>query len=81
MRENEERYRALVENAPEAIIVLDIDRKRFVDVNDNACTFFNLSRIAHADDRPRGHQPEVTSPDALAVAGYGTQRHYIEAAM
>ena len=32
MRENEERYRALVENAPEAIIVYDVDEDRFVDV-------------------------------------------------
>jgi PAS domain S-box-containing protein len=44
LRENEERYRALVENAPEAIIVFDVDDNRFVDANDNACTLFNLSR-------------------------------------
>ena len=41
---NEERYRALVENAPEAIIVFDVDNNRFTDANDNACTLFNLSR-------------------------------------
>ena len=44
LRENEERYRALVENAPEAIIVFDVDNNRFVDANDKACTLFNLSR-------------------------------------
>ena len=44
LRENEERYRALVENAPEAIIVFDVDNNRFTDANDKACTLFNLSR-------------------------------------
>ena len=44
LRENEERYRALVENAPEAIVVLDVDSNRFVDANENACQLFNLSR-------------------------------------
>ena len=41
LRENEERYRALVENAPEAIVVLDVDAGRFSDANDNACQLFN----------------------------------------
>ena len=44
LKDNEERYRALVENAPEAIIVWDVDANRFVDANDNACLLFNLSR-------------------------------------
>ncbi len=35
LRENEERYRALVENAPEAIVVFDVDSNRFVDANEN----------------------------------------------
>ena len=35
-RESEERFRTLVEHAPEAIVVLDPDTGRFVDVNENA---------------------------------------------
>src|SRR5262245_16115254 len=44
LRESEARYRALVENAPEAIVVLDVDRKVFVEVNDNAVKLFKFSR-------------------------------------
>jgi PAS domain S-box-containing protein len=40
LRESEARYRALVENAPEAIVVLDVDRSVFVEVNDNAVRLF-----------------------------------------
>src|SRR5262245_37964041 len=44
LRESEARYRALVENAPEAIVVLDVDRNVFVEVNDNAVKLFKFSR-------------------------------------
>jgi diguanylate cyclase (GGDEF)-like protein/PAS domain S-box-containing protein len=44
MRESEARNRTLVEHAPEAILVLDVDRRKFVDVNENACRFFRLAR-------------------------------------
>ena len=44
LRENEERYRALVEHAPEAILVFDVEANTFIDANDNASTLFNLSR-------------------------------------
>ena len=44
LRESEARYRTLVENAPEAIVVLDVDRSVFVDANDNAVKLFKLPR-------------------------------------
>ncbi|MEO0575783.1 MAG: EAL domain-containing protein, partial [Pseudomonadota bacterium] len=44
LKENEERYRALVEHAPEAILVFDVDSNNFVDANENASELFNLSR-------------------------------------
>ncbi|MEM7763331.1 MAG: EAL domain-containing protein [Pseudomonadota bacterium] len=44
LAENEERYRALVEFAPDAILVFDADAQCFVDANENACQLFNLSR-------------------------------------
>lgn len=44
MRDSEERYRLLVENAPEAILVLDVEAGRFVDCNHNAERFFGAGR-------------------------------------
>jgi PAS domain-containing protein len=57
IRESEARYRTLVENAPEAIVVLDTDAGHFVECNDNAYAFSmsreELSRQAGADQPPR----------------------------
>ncbi len=44
IRESEARYRTLVENAPEAIVVFDVDLGRFVECNDNAVRFFKMTR-------------------------------------
>ena len=57
---SETRYRALVENAPWAILVLDVDERRFVDVNRHAEALFGLGR------------DELLSVDAEALALPGT---------
>jgi two-component system, LuxR family, sensor kinase FixL len=44
LRESELRYRTLVEHAPEAIVVLDLDVGRFDDANENAERLFGMSR-------------------------------------
>ena len=44
LRESELRYRTLVENAPEAIVVVDLDRSQFIDLNENAERLFGMSR-------------------------------------
>ena len=44
LRESESRFRTLVEHAPEAIVVLDIDTGRFVEANDNAVHLYGLER-------------------------------------
>jgi len=44
VRESEARYRLLVDHAPEAIVVLDVDAGRFIDANENATRFFGLDR-------------------------------------
>ena len=41
---SEARYRTLVENAPEAIVVFDMDDKRFTEVNEQAEKLFGYSR-------------------------------------
>ena len=44
LRVSEERYRTLVESAPEAILVMDVDSGRFVDANENSLKLFRLER-------------------------------------
>jgi PAS domain S-box-containing protein len=44
LRESELRYRTLVEHAPEAIVVLDLDQGHFVDMNEKAERLFGMSR-------------------------------------
>ncbi|NIV18839.1 MAG: EAL domain-containing protein [Woeseiaceae bacterium] len=78
LRENEERYRALIENAPEAIVVFDVDEGRFVDANDKACELFNLSRKRLLKIGPDGVSPE-TQPDG--TPSFGIARGYIERAL
>lgn len=78
LRENEGRYRALVENAPEAIIVFDVDANRFCDANENACTLFNLSRA-----RLLAVGPEAISPKMQAdgTPSFGVRRGHIDRAL
>ena len=78
LRENEERYRALVEYAPEAIIVFDVDENRFIDANDNACLLFNLSRARLLTIGPEAISPK-TQPDGSP--SFGVRRGYIDAAL
>jgi PAS domain S-box-containing protein len=44
LRESEERYRALVEHAPDAILVLDAEKGTFVDANAHAEKLFGYPR-------------------------------------
>ncbi len=78
LRENEERYRALVENAPEAIIVFDVDNNVFTDANDNACTLFNLSRARLLTVGPQAISP-ATQPDG--TPSFGVRRGFIDRAL
>ena len=76
--ENEERYRALVENAPEAIVVFDIDNQLFADVNEIACQLFNMTR-----KRLLSIGPEAISPKMQAdgLPSFGVARGYVERAL
>jgi len=78
LRENEERYRALVENAPEAIVVFDIDSNCFTDANDNACVLFNLSRARLLTIGPDAISPK-TQPDG--TQSFGVHRGLIDRAL
>jgi|HigsolmetaAR202D_1030399.scaffolds.fasta_scaffold02705_2 diguanylate cyclase (GGDEF)-like protein/PAS domain S-box-containing protein len=57
LRDSEARYRALVEHAPEVIIVVDVDQNRIVDVNENAVRFFKLDRATLLESAPETLSP------------------------
>ncbi len=78
MRDSEARYRTLVENAPEAIVVLDVDQGKFVDVNDNAVRFFKMDRASLL-----AAGPEQVSPATQAdgTSSFGVARGFIDRAL
>ena len=78
LRESEARYRALVENAPEAIVVLDVDQERFVDANENAARLFKLSREQLLAVGPRAISPEFQTD---GLPSFGLQRGYVDRAL
>ncbi|MBT8086026.1 MAG: EAL domain-containing protein [Woeseia sp.] len=78
LRDNEERYRALVENAPEAIVVLDVDAACFCDANENACELFNLPRARLLSVGPEAISPE-SQPDG--TPSFGVRRGYVDRAL
>ena len=78
MRESEARYRTLVEHAPEAILVFDVDRGLFVDVNDNACRFFRMDRAALLASGPDKISPLRQSD---GTPSFGVPRGYIDGAL
>ena len=78
LKENEERYRALVENAPEAIIVFDVESNRFIDVNDKACSLFNLSHARLLTVGPEAISPKM-QPDG--TPSFGIRRGFIDRAL
>jgi diguanylate cyclase (GGDEF)-like protein/PAS domain S-box-containing protein len=78
LKDSEARYRALVENAPEAIVVLDVDQNRFVDANENAARLFKLSREELLRAGPENISPEH---QADGLPSFGLQRGYIDRAL
>ncbi len=78
MRDSEARYRALVESAPEAIVVLDVDEGRFVDVNENAVRLFRSTQAQLLASGPRAISPEYQSD---GLPSFGLHRGYIDRAL
>ena len=73
MRESEARYRLLVNHAPEAIVVLDVDTERFADANENAERFYGLDRARLLEKGPVDLSPPLQpdgSPSALRAREY-----------
>ncbi len=78
IRESEARYRTLVENAPEAIVVLDMDLGRFVECNDNAVRFFKMTREELLACGPE----KVSAPEqADGAPSFGVSRGLLDRAL
>jgi PAS domain S-box-containing protein len=69
---SESRIRAILENAPEAIVVIDADSGRFVDGNENALRLLGLDRATLLQRSPMDaratHQPDGQSSARVARA-------------
>ena len=78
IRDSEARYRTLFENAPEAIVVLDVDLGHFVECNDNAVRFFKMTR-----DELLAVGPERISPPQQSdgTPSFGIARGHIDRAL
>jgi PAS domain S-box-containing protein len=78
LRESEIHYRTLVENAPEAIVVLDVDKGVFVDCNEKAQRLFQHSREELLRLGPVNLSPKL-QPDGRASTV--AARAYVEEAL
>ena len=68
LRESEGRFRTLVENAPEAIIVLDTESGHFVDINKNAEHMYGLNRQELLEIGLTEISPEIQENGAESAA-------------
>jgi len=65
LRDSEKRYRALVDNATEAIVIFDLDSNLYVDANPAAARFFGIPVEELIGSRgPAGFAPEF-QPDGM----------------
>ncbi len=67
---SQQRYRDLVENSVESIIVLDADRNRIVDINDNTTRLFGVDRDTLMNTSPEWVLPskQADGSDSLEQA-------------
>lgn len=78
LRESENRFRTLVETAPEAIVVVDVDSGLFVDGNEFACDLYGLKRDELLSVGPVHLSPE-RQPDGRTSER--AARAYLQAAL
>ncbi|HWD08441.1 MAG TPA: SpoIIE family protein phosphatase [Actinomycetota bacterium] len=72
LAESEARYRALVDHAPEAIVVIDLDTGCFVDANPAAERLFGIERSRLLELAPSDVTPR-SEGGAVAATGEGGQ--------
>lgn len=64
--EKEERYRILVENAPEALVVVDMETQKFVNVSNSAIELFKTSKEQLLNFGPVDISPEYQPDGTLS---------------
>lgn len=69
LRQSEERYRILVESAPEAIVVLDPIKGCFIDLNSNAEKLFKITRENLLQRSPIDVSPRYQPDGTLSEVG------------
>ncbi|HTY94997.1 MAG TPA: PAS domain S-box protein, partial [Steroidobacteraceae bacterium] len=69
LRESELRYRLLVDHAPEAILVFDVDAGRYVDANPNAERLFGMDRTRLLQASPLELSPEFQPNGGSSAEG------------
>lgn len=67
LRESEARFRALVEHAPEAIVVFDVVTERYINVNENAVQLFGRPRNDLLLHGPTDFSPKYQSNGVESV--------------
>jgi anti-anti-sigma factor len=64
LAESEDRYRSLIEHAPEAIVVLDLETRRFVEANPQAERLFGMARAQLCEIGPDDLRAPAEAGDA-----------------
>jgi len=77
LRDSEARFRVLVEHAPEAIVVMDMDSGHFVEINEQAEHLFGLTREQLLELSPVDLSPELQADGTPSVEA---ARAYLERA-
>ncbi|MGH8249894.1 MAG: EAL domain-containing protein [Steroidobacteraceae bacterium] len=78
LKDSEARYRVLVENAPEAVVVVDVGTNRFVDCNENAADFFKMTREELLRVGPEAVSPPI---QADGTPSFGITRGNVQKAL
>ena len=78
LKESEARYRTLVENAAEALVVYDIDADAIVDCNENATELFGMQREEILTRTPPAFSPET---QADGTPSFTIAKSYMEKAL
>jgi PAS domain S-box-containing protein len=73
LRHSEARFRALFENAPEAIVVFDAEKGVFTDCNENACRLYQFTRDEMLTKGPMDVSPPL-QPDGRSSAESASEK-------